>query len=205
MNSVPRRWTEQPDDLLAVMGCLGIAAGRSNAIPGKGRHPVHRQPLTIGIQHAEIILRQGIALLGRAPIPVGRLAKILHHALAILVQHAKVELRLSQSSQRGAPIQAGCYNMTLHHAQTTGVKLGEIKLRPGMLLLGRPLIPASGLGMILRHTQTLVIQNPKVELGLGLTLNCQRLPVCQCQRIITPDKRRRASGKVGAPDSRRQP
>ena len=119
---------------------------------------------TILIKVRQVVLRDRIALLGCAAVPLCGLAVILWHALAVGIQGTQTVLRASM-------VLCGClaeplrsHGGVLRHALAVDIHLAQLVLRLGITALGRLQRAGCGRNTRTRDRQRAILQAAELKL-----------------------------------------
>src|SRR5262249_61919923 len=121
------------------------------------------------VEQPEFVLRVGLVLVGRQPVPAQRLVVALRHALAVVVQHAHVVLGRGVALVGGQAIPPHRLGVILLHPPAAVVQEADVQLRRGVPLVGGPAVVLHRLGVVHRDAvaaETVIVAAATVSLGL---------------------------------------
>ena len=121
---------------------------------------------------SEVVLRIGLALLGREPEPPHRFGVVFWHAFAVVVHDSEVVLRIGIALLGREPEPPHRFGVVFWHAFAVVVHDSEVVLRIGLALLGREPIPPHRFCVILWHAFAVRVHDSEVVLRIGIALFC---------------------------------
>lgn len=159
----------------------GAGGGQVEPHVGKDRIPGH--PFAVPAEKAQPVLRTGIALLGRHPVPFRGFRVVLGNPVALCIFPSQGDLG-SDMALPGRPPEPYCRFRVTRYLPPSLRGLPRGGLPAVESLIGGPAGSFRGFSGVLGHSQAVRIQDSQVELGVGMPLlGCPPEP-CRRFRVV---------------------
>ena len=159
---------------LADLGRVLNPAGGRQAEPFVSLNRILGDAFAFLVTDAEIVLREGVTVLGCLSIPFDSRGKVLPHSVPRQVELRKTVLSPSISLFCGTVIPLGGFSRAALHALAHLVQFSQGGLRGGVSLVSRLAIPLGRLSVTLLYSLAIRVAVPQSFPGLSIPSVCFR-------------------------------